>query len=169
MKRALLEEDADITESEYSDDDEDIMTPFAGDAISSIMHGMKPFRNIIKRYWTEEEVCYNLTYVCSGQEVERTRWLVWGKKPFLRSFKHFILDYRLKTGRESLLFLIIALMCNASTAGKKYWIQLWLRDLGLMKRIWLLLSKLEAKGLKTGVKLPLLYPVGSGSSVERGK
>lgn len=70
MKRALLEGDADITESDYSD--EDIMTPFAGDAISSIMHGMKPFRNIVKRYWTEEEVCYKIAYLYLGQEAERT-------------------------------------------------------------------------------------------------
>ena len=69
MKRALLEEDADNSESDYTD--EDIMTPFAGDAISSIMHGMKPFRNIVKRYWTEEEVTYNLAYAHLGQEVER--------------------------------------------------------------------------------------------------
>jgi hypothetical protein len=138
VKRALLEEDADNSESDYTD--EDIMTPFAGDAISSIMHGMKPFRNIVKRYWTEEEVTYNLTYVNLGQEVERTGWLIRGKN-ILRSFKHFILDYRLKTGRESLLSLIIALMCNAFTAGRKCSIQLWLRDPGPMKRIWLSLSR----------------------------
>lgn len=33
---------------------EDGMTPFAGD--SFMMGDVKPFRNVIKRYWTEEEV-----------------------------------------------------------------------------------------------------------------
>lgn len=43
--------------------DDEIMTPFAGESISNLLSAsdanifeMKPFRNVIKRYWTEEEV-----------------------------------------------------------------------------------------------------------------
>ena len=46
--------------------DEDLMTPFAGNPVSSMLCGgvighesnmdIKPFKNVIKRYWTEEEV-----------------------------------------------------------------------------------------------------------------
>lgn len=38
------------------------LTPFAGDAINSMIVSseMKPYRNVIKRYWTEDEV--NLSF-----------------------------------------------------------------------------------------------------------
>jgi hypothetical protein len=32
------------------------MTPFSQDNIPGMMQDSKPFRNVIKRYWTEEEV-----------------------------------------------------------------------------------------------------------------
>jgi hypothetical protein len=32
------------------------MTPFAGDAINNMLGEVKPFRNVIKRYWTDDEV-----------------------------------------------------------------------------------------------------------------
>jgi hypothetical protein len=38
---------------------EDLMlTPYSNDAISNILSEAKPFRNVVKRYWTEEEVRY---------------------------------------------------------------------------------------------------------------
>jgi hypothetical protein len=33
-----------------------MMTPFSQENISAILNEAKPFRNVIKRYWTEEEV-----------------------------------------------------------------------------------------------------------------
>ena len=53
--------------------DEDMLTPFdGGDKISSIIGGndAKPFRNVIKRYWTEEEVRNSFTFYV---DIFRTR------------------------------------------------------------------------------------------------
>lgn len=33
-----------------------ILTPFGNDSIASILEDAKPYRNVVKRYWTEEEV-----------------------------------------------------------------------------------------------------------------
>ena len=33
-----------------------MVTPFSNDAISNIVNEAKPYRNVIKRYWTDEEV-----------------------------------------------------------------------------------------------------------------
>lgn len=33
-----------------------MMTPFSQENISNILSEAKPYRNVIKRYWTEEEV-----------------------------------------------------------------------------------------------------------------
>ena len=42
-------------------DDGIMMTPFPNDAISNILNDAKPYRNVVKRYWTEEEVnCFKL-------------------------------------------------------------------------------------------------------------
>ena len=55
------DDDEGDTSSIYDDDsnimDDELMTPFAGDHINHIRGtDIKPFRNVIKRYWTEEEV-----------------------------------------------------------------------------------------------------------------
>jgi hypothetical protein len=56
VNRSLMEdEDEDSDESSSFDETNGMVSAFAGDAISNIM-GMKPFRSVIKRYWTEEEV-----------------------------------------------------------------------------------------------------------------
>ena len=41
-----------------------MMTPFSQENISNILSEAKPYRNVIKRYWTEEEVKFvqNNTY-----------------------------------------------------------------------------------------------------------
>lgn len=39
----------------HQNDDALILTPFPNDAISNILNDAKPYRNVIKRYWTEEE------------------------------------------------------------------------------------------------------------------
>ena len=33
-----------------------MMTPFSQENFTAILNDAKPFRNVIKRYWTEEEV-----------------------------------------------------------------------------------------------------------------
>lgn len=52
------DESSDYDESHIQDDE--MMTPFAGESISNILNGSvsdsKPFRNVVKRYWTEDEV-----------------------------------------------------------------------------------------------------------------
>ena len=60
VHRALADDEDDGDTSSVYDDsnmmDDDLITPFAGNAINHILGDIKPFRNVIKRYWTEEEV-----------------------------------------------------------------------------------------------------------------
>lgn len=59
VQRSLEESDEeDLTSLDQSHLNDDAqMTPFAGeDAISNFLSEIKPFRNVIKRYWTEDEV-----------------------------------------------------------------------------------------------------------------
>jgi hypothetical protein len=37
-------------------DEPNNVTPFNRDAITNILSEAKPYRNVVKRYWTEEEV-----------------------------------------------------------------------------------------------------------------
>lgn len=61
VHRSLAEEEEEDSSSAY-DESNGLMTSFAGDPISNIL-GMKPFRSVIKRYWTEDEVTiYPLYY-----------------------------------------------------------------------------------------------------------
>lgn len=38
-----------------------MMTPFPQENIQVILNEAKPYRNVVKRYWTEEEVIFKLT------------------------------------------------------------------------------------------------------------
>ena len=40
-----------------------MMTPFSQENISAILNDAKPFRNVIKRYWTEEEVIFKIVHL----------------------------------------------------------------------------------------------------------
>lgn len=44
-----------LINSQLNNDEGLIMTPFPNDAISNILSEAKPYRNVVKRYWTEEE------------------------------------------------------------------------------------------------------------------
>ena len=65
-----MEEPEGDTSSAYDQSnmpEDSLMTPFAGDAISNILSDIKPFRNVIKRYWTDDEVNISVTkfsYLC---------------------------------------------------------------------------------------------------------
>jgi hypothetical protein len=42
-----------------------MLTPFSQENISNILSEAKPYRNVIKRYWTEEEVKFVYLKTCS--------------------------------------------------------------------------------------------------------
>ncbi len=43
-----------------------MQSQFSNDAISSILNDAKPYRNVIKRYWTDDEVSFILFLTNSG-------------------------------------------------------------------------------------------------------
>lgn len=67
-------------------DDDDMMAPFAGENISMLGSGgamdQKPFRNVIKRYWTEDEVIYYLLirFCGLGHQAQDASGLIRGKQ-----------------------------------------------------------------------------------------
>ena len=74
----------------------------------------------------------------------------------------------LKIGKRSPASWIKELTCSASTAGRRSWIPLWLRDRGLRRRMpnWLRMWKSTEQ--RTGVTSLRHYLVGLANSVGRG-
>jgi hypothetical protein len=63
VQRALAAPDADLAGGEFSSVyDETPQTPYPGESLNNMIarSEIKPFRNVVKRYWTEDEV--NLSF-----------------------------------------------------------------------------------------------------------
>ena len=89
------------------------MAPFSNDTLSNMLSEAKPFRNVVKRYWTEEEVILFYFYLIQDDKL-RTLVDSYGVT--------IIINYesRLKIGRELLRFSITGQMSNVCIDGKKY-------------------------------------------------
>jgi hypothetical protein len=133
------------------------------DNFTNIIDAAKPYRNIIKRYWTEEEVpSIFITYFHNLFLKYRTRnwesWLI--NMGYIYKFKapkniyNFYL-YRPKTGSESPLSLTTEQMSSVSIDGKKYSTQPWSKVPGLMKKTLNWSKWSQNMGHRTGHKLQL--------------
>ena len=70
IKRSIPDPDGDLMDEQSSQYEETPQTPYPGESLNNMIAGseIKPFRNVVKRYWTEDEVNLSFAFNISMQD-----------------------------------------------------------------------------------------------------